>query len=305
VTIEAARGSRSDLAPYSELTDTHGVDVYPVTIDRDSPVGLDVAPDLHQVGIWTRRLAQITPDHSVWTTLQICVSSSYDRGSGHYVLPNSLQERYMVYDAIINGARGIAFFGGNNSHCWDRTDRAHDWNWTYWDSTLRPLIAELGPRSPMAPALVNPRSTGALVTSNPTTQAISRIATSSGGSKELWVIAARHGSGTKTVTITGLPTTGHATVYTEGRKVKVENGSITDRFEQWQVHVYDIHVQGQSRPARTLRLAPVGRYALGHKTRRHTGVAGLGVCPYSLWRRIHNGSEALSSRPFGVRSSRP
>ena len=27
--------------------------------------------------------------------------------------------------------------------------------------------------------------------------------------------------------------------------------------------------------------------------------------PYSSWRRIHNGSVALSSRPFGVRSSRP
>ena len=52
----------------------------------------------------------------------------------------------MIYDAIINGARGIAFFGGNNWHCWDRRDRAHDWNWTYWDSTLRPLIAELGAR---------------------------------------------------------------------------------------------------------------------------------------------------------------
>ena len=40
-------------------------------------------------------------------------------------------------------------------------------------------------------------------------------------------------------------------------------------------------------------------------TRRHARAAGLGIRSYSSWRRIHNGLVALSSRPFGVRSSRP
>ena len=49
-------------------------------------------------------LAQITPSRNVWTTLQICHSGSFD-ANGNFVLPTLVQERYMIYDAIINGAR--------------------------------------------------------------------------------------------------------------------------------------------------------------------------------------------------------
>src|SRR5262249_25388657 len=123
VTIEAAQGTGARLSPYSSVTDIHGVDVYPITLRA-------VNPDLHQVGIWTRTLAAVTPDHSVWTTLQICSSGSYGR-VGDYVLPSRRQERYMVYDAIINGARGLAFFGADDPHCWAPRDQARGWNWTF------------------------------------------------------------------------------------------------------------------------------------------------------------------------------
>src|SRR5436190_9582431 len=99
VTIEAPRGTAPDLAPYSAVTDTHGVDIYPVSLRATDP-------DLHQVGSWTRTIESITPNHSVWTTLQICFSGSYNRPTGKYILPTRTQERYMIYDAIINGARG-------------------------------------------------------------------------------------------------------------------------------------------------------------------------------------------------------
>ena len=131
----------------------------------------------------------------------------------------------MIYDAIINGARNLAFYGGNNPACWNATDAQHSWSWTFWNTTLRSLITEIGSSSPLAPALVNPASNTVLSTSDSTTEVVRRAGTSG----ELWVLAARSGAGTQAVTISGLPATAAvATVYTEGRSVPVANGSLSD-----------------------------------------------------------------------------
>ena len=114
VTIQAPRGTAADLEPYSPVTDIHGVDDYPVVFDEPDP-------DLHEVGVWTNTIASITPNHAVWTTLQVCASGS-DNGAGEFVLPTLLQERYMIYDAIINGASSLAFYGGNIFRCWTQQD---------------------------------------------------------------------------------------------------------------------------------------------------------------------------------------
>ena len=42
----------------------------------------------------------------------------------------------MIYDAIINGARSLAFYGGNIYRCWDDRDEGLGWNWTFWDDVL-------------------------------------------------------------------------------------------------------------------------------------------------------------------------
>ena len=230
VTIQAPRGTGADLAPYTAVTDIHGVDHYPVTYAATDP-------DLHEVGIWTDTIAGVTPSGAVWTTLQVCASGSSDPGgSDRFVLPTRRQERYMIYDAILNGARSLAFYGGNLPRCWNATDTAHSWNWTFWDSVLEELVREINADSPIAPALVNPGTEQALPSSDATTQVISRQGLNA---SELWVIAARSGSGTQAVTISGLPAgIENGTVYTEGRSVPVENGSFTDTFDRWDVHVY-------------------------------------------------------------------
>jgi hypothetical protein len=227
VTIEAPRGTAAQLQPYSNVTDVHGVDIYPVTLKSPTP-------DLHQVGTWTSTLASITPSNAVWTTIQVCASGSYDT-TGAYILPTLAQERYMAYDAIINGARSLAFYGGNIAGCWNEADRQLGWNWTFWSTVLKPLIGELSASSPLGPALVSADTNQTLPTSDATTQAIGRR----GAANDLWVIAARSGAGSAAVTIRGLPAdvTG-GTVYTENRAVSVTNGSFTDDFPQWAVHVY-------------------------------------------------------------------
>ena len=242
VTVEAPRGSASDLAPYSPVTDSHGEDEYPININNSSP-------DLHQVGVWTSTIGAATPNHAVWSTLQICSSGSYD-GQGNFVLPTRLQERYMIYDAIINGARNLAFYGGNNANCWNSTDSASGWSWTFWNGVLKGLIQEINAGSPIAPALVNPGSTHTLTSSDGSTEVISRQGATS---NDLWVIAARSGTGSQTVSISGLPsgvTSGD--VYTENRSVSVSNGSFSDTFGQWDVHVYHFTTSGTTPPAPAL-----------------------------------------------------
>ena len=237
VTVEAPRGTAADLAPYSKVTDVHGVDIYPVTLKAGS------SPDLHQVGTWTATLASVTPGAPVWTTLQICSSGANNKTTGEYVLPTFAQERYMAYDAIVNGARVLNFFGGDITGCFTQSDADHGWNWTFWQSVLKPLVQELSNSSPIAPALVNSMRAPRVTANDGTTEVLVRQGASAG---DLWVIAARSGPGTATVIFKGLPKWARqGDVYTEGRSVTAANGSFRDDFAQWGVHVY--HFVGTTR----------------------------------------------------------
>jgi IPT/TIG domain len=228
VTIEAPRGTAADLAPYSSVTDVHGVDIYPVTINHASP-------NLQAVGKWTATLASISPSSPVWTTIQICASGSSDKTTGAYVLPTFQQERYMAYDAILNGAKALNFYGGDNTHCFSGSDGTYGWNWSFWQDVLQPLVKQLSASSPLAPALVNAARTPT-VTTGSGTEAMLREGTSV---DDLWLIAARHGASVRTVTFRGLPRWTHrGSVYTENRTVVASGGSFRDRFAQWDVHVY-------------------------------------------------------------------
>lgn len=254
VTVLAPSGTRADLSPYRTVSDSLGVDVYPVTLRNPT------SPDLHEVGRWTRAIAAISRDHSVETTLQICSIHAYDKRSGAYVLPTAYQERYMLYDAIINGARGVSFFGGSNPHCWNRVDRRYGWNWTFWNRALDPLIEQIGGRSPLGAAIANAASNEMLETSNHGVETISRTAATRSAT-QLWVIAARNTAGTTPETISGLPPSSRwATVYGEGRTVPLSHGTLTDSFRQWQVHIYRIQLASRS-PAGPPALAADARSA--------------------------------------------
>ncbi len=229
VTIEAPRGTAANLAAYSAVTDIHGVDIYPVTLKA-------ATPDLTAVGSWTSTLDAIAPTQPVWTTLQICASGSWDASTGTHLLPTFAQERYMTYDAIIDGARALAFYGGNVAGCLSQADVPYGWNWTFWQSVLRPLVQELSASSPLAPALLNAGTSTPLQTSDPDTQAVVREGTSP---DDLWVLASFSGAEPAEVTFSGLPSWAtEGSVYTESRDVTVESGAFTDGFDPWSVHVY-------------------------------------------------------------------
>jgi len=229
VTIEAPRGTATDLAPYSGVTDIHGVDIYPVSLAHP-------LPNLSRVGQWTATLASITPFAPVWTTVEICPGGSSDQTTGAFILPTFQQERYMAYDAIVNGAKALTFYGGGNAGCFSGSDGTYGWNWTFWQSVLQPLVRQLSASSPLAPALVSSGKTPFVRAGRSDTETMVRQGTSI---DDLWLIAARSGPGTKTVIFKGLPPWAHrGGVYTEGRTVKAAKGSFGDRFAQWDVHVY-------------------------------------------------------------------
>ena len=228
VTVQAPRAGVWSLAPYSAVTDVHGVNSYPIAIG-------DPDPELGEPGAWTEILRLATPRQSVWTTLQVCWAWSYD-STGGVVLPTREQQRFMIYDAILNGARALAFYGGQNPRCWGQLDAAGGWNWTYWERVLEPLVREIGAASLLAPALVSPGTTRELPTSDRALRAISRR----GRNGDLWVIAVRRGGeGAADATIGGLPVSAaRAEAYTEGRSVAVRDGALGDAFGRWGVHVY-------------------------------------------------------------------
>lgn len=220
-----------DLRGYNAVTDTHGVDVYPVYF---SNLGVR-EHNLHTVGLWTQALQRATERNAITTTLQICFAGSDDpSGSGAFVLPTRRQERYMIYDAIINGARGLIFYGGHLRHCHNALDAAHGWNWTFWTRVLGSLVREIGVGSPLYAPLLRPETTSWLATNRRRTQAISRRA-----GNGFWVLAAHGGRAAATVTIRGLPKWARiAYRYPGGRAILARDGRIRDRFTPWGVRVY-------------------------------------------------------------------
>jgi hypothetical protein len=148
-TIQAAKGTKAQMAAYSPYTDISGVDVLPVEYGH-------AHPNLATVGVWTERATAAMPTKSIWTTIQVCAAAGQRvlSSGGAYVVPNYKQTRFMVWDAILNGARGINFFGSANGYCETPADRASGFNQRWWNATGKPVIAEL---HALAPALADQR----------------------------------------------------------------------------------------------------------------------------------------------------
>src|SRR5205085_7891629 len=69
--------------------------------------------------------------------------------------PSNTELRFMAYQAIVNGARGLSFFGGHLTQVVSPADARAGWNWTFWRESLQPLVQQLASTA-LAPALVAP-----------------------------------------------------------------------------------------------------------------------------------------------------
>jgi hypothetical protein len=214
--------------PYSAACDIHGIDIYPVS----KPPGLHaggppVNTDISVVGDMTRLIARATPTPAIWTTLQIAWSGVIPPHP--LIFPTLPQARFMAYDAMVAGARGLFYFGGQIKQAMSAADQRRGWNWTYWKEVQRPLLEELTDTALM-PSLTAPISRHAVKSS---AADIAMSPREAGGF--LYVIAVRRSAtGSERVRFSGIPAgvkQGTVLAHPGGnpaRPVKLTGGAFTD-----------------------------------------------------------------------------
>jgi hypothetical protein len=236
----APRGTASDWKPYSQFMDIGAVDIYPIgyppgmhsgTSNRDLSVVGDYAQEIRESLDYRKPTMMI---------LQICWSGVTNKGRT-LRFPTFPDERYMTYQSIIDGARGLVYFGGSVAQCLNESDAAYGWNWTFYDRVLRPVLDELKPDGPLYPALIAPDS---------------KLKLSSDGAKDMdftvreageyiYLLASRRDAETAQVSYSGLPAgiTDGEVLFESPRHVTVTDGKFTDWFGPHEVHVYRFRLQ--------------------------------------------------------------
>jgi hypothetical protein len=257
VVIQAPIGTPAQLRPYVPAFDVTGADVYPVSYPPATHTQT-ANRDISVVGDVTKKMVSVAGGRPVWMTLQIAWSGVIpsQQAPAHVPrYPSLSAERFMAYQAIVNGARGLIFFGGHLTQIAPPADAAAGWNWTFWERVLAPVIAELASPA-LAPALTASKAKASVRTAASGMELAARQA---GGF--LYVIAVRRSGGVGRVRFTGLParitggevlfeyeqrplpppiTSGHQ-VY---RRIAVSGGSFSDWFAAHDVHVYRFALPG-------------------------------------------------------------
>jgi hypothetical protein len=242
VLIEAPRARAGPLTaallkPYADAADIHGVDIYPVS----HPPGVHAGrrnKDISVVGDVMALLVQATPGKEHWTTLQIAWSGVLP--PAHVpILPSLQQQRFMVYQAIVAGARGLVFFGGDLTGVMSPQDKAAGWNWSYWHRVLKHVVQEL-----------NSTAVGPILTALPATVAVKpdaadvQLAAREANGFLHLISVRRSPTANGPVRFAGLPAgiqEGQVLFeydQADFRTVKVARGVFTDPFAPHDVHIY-------------------------------------------------------------------
>lgn len=235
-TMHAPRGTLDELKPYNAVCDILGTDIYPVS---EPPGKHSLLPNkgLSMVGDYTKKMTELANGQKmVFMVLQGCWSGVVHDPPRRYnrlMFPTFREQRYMVYQAIICGARSVAFFGVGQPLSLYGRDKECGWNWTWWRGVMRPLLAEIKEGSELYPILIAPNSSYPLKhTGAPQVDVLWREA-----GIYLYVLAAAREGKPSTVRFSGLQD-GEVTVLFENRTLQTSNGSFEDRFQPHDVHVY-------------------------------------------------------------------
>ena len=273
--VQAPRGTVESLKRYHDGWDVGGIDIYPISY----PPGVhSLGPNKHisMVGDYTRRMREVAQGKPFWMTLQIAFSGVVKPGRT-LRFPTFPEQRFMAYQAIANGARGLVYFGGALPQTLNERDKPLGFNWTYFDKVMRPLFEEVGPNSPIAAALIAPDSQIKLTAApaKPPRRQVSNKAeerdktaassetvqdetpTDASGvefvvrevGEEVYVLACKREGPTVHVRFSGLPPECKAgsVVFEEPRVVEAAGGSFTDWFGPFEVHVYRFRRVGEPR----------------------------------------------------------
>ncbi len=235
VVIQAPRGTVQELAAYRNVLDITGADVFPISYPPGGHLANFPNKDISAVGDWTKMMVEAAGGKPVWMTLQVSFSGTATKGKT-LRMPTFPEERFMTYDAIINGANTLNYFGGANKLTLNERDAALGYNWTFWERVLKPLLAEINAKSPLADALIAPNSKLPIKVKGEGMELLAREA-----GKDLFILAAsKNPQKTQQVEFSGLPKEIHegAVLYEEPRKVTAADGTMKDWFAPYDVHVY-------------------------------------------------------------------
>ena len=264
--VQAPRGTVQSLKRYHDGWDVGGIDIYPVSY----PPGvhsIEANKEISMVGDYTRMMREVAGGKPFWMTLQIAFSGVVKPGRT-LRFPTFFEQRFMAYQAVINGARGLVYFGGGLPQTFNERDKPFGFNWTYFDRVMKPLFEEFKSDSPITPALLAPDSKLALKVepATPPKRQLSNKAEESDKRKasktfvqdamtgdasgiewvvrevgdEIYVIACKREGPTVHVRFSGLPKecTNGSVMFEEPRGVTASDGSFTDWFGPFDVHVY-------------------------------------------------------------------
>jgi hypothetical protein len=228
------------LKDYAPAGDIHAVDIYPVSYPPGAHAGRPNT-DISVVGDLTQLVVQSAPGKEHWATLQIAYSGILPPNIP--IFPTLREERFMAYQAIVAGARGLVFFGGDLVRVMRPADAAAGWNWTFWHTVLKPLLQELSSTA-VGPALL---AADASITVKANKPDIALVAREVGGF--LYLIAVRQNpTNNGPVRFSGLPattTSGQALFEYDDqqfRTVDVNSGAFTDPFGPHDVRVYRFRI---------------------------------------------------------------
>lgn len=213
VIIQAPRSTVAQLAPYRPAFDITGADIFPIAYPPGEHSDLP-NKDISVVGDVTRKMMRAAGGKPVWMTLQIAWSGTVTSARKPNVVPRfptRHELRFMAYQAIVAGARGLNFFGGHLTQTLRPADADAGWNWTFWEQALRPLLQELSSTA-VAPALVAANAKPQVKASAKDVEVLTRR-----DGRFLYVLAVRRGGATSRVAFTGLPKKQNGTPLTGGQ----------------------------------------------------------------------------------------
>jgi hypothetical protein len=233
---QAPRGTAEDWVPYAKYYDVGAVDIYAVAYPPISDSGLIPNKNISVVGDYTKRIREINGSQKgLLMTLQICWSGVAKPGRT-LRFPTFPEERYMSYQAVIDGARALVYFGGNVESCLSERDSLYGWNWGFYQRVLEPVLEEFRPESELYPALIAPNSSLPIHVDGGTGLEF----TVREAGNYIYVLAAKREGETLKFTFSGLPqdVTDGKVLFESPRRVTVTDGKFSDWFGPNEVHVY-------------------------------------------------------------------
>lgn len=232
----APRGTTDTLMPYSAACDAVSFDVYPIGVPPGKH-SLEANKGLSMVGDYTRRAVYLAQGRRMpFMVLQVCWSGVLPSNNprNRLMFPTAREERYMLYQAFINGANGLSLFGfsfGNQGR-----DAELGFNWSYWRAVIRPLLVEMKPGGELNPVLTAPDTSYPLTfTGAPRIE----VRTKEVG-PYLYIFAAAREGNPVSVEFAGVENA-EVTVLQEGRTIMPSGNAFQDTFASHDVHIYRAH----------------------------------------------------------------